>query len=106
MCYYTVFALFYVVFEGNFQAQAPGGLYSEGRFNEGFFFLRYEFGGFIFGGAYFRNFKVFHSIFYLSVSGYETLCVVFDILLENDFSVFLYGKSVIDNNNDDDDNIK
>ena len=106
MCYYTVFALFYVVFEGNFQAQAPGGLYSEGRFNEGFFFLRYEFGGFIFGGAYFRNFKVFQSIFYLSVSGYETLCVVFDILLENDFSVFLYGKSVIDNNNDDDDDHK
>ena len=24
---FTVFALFYLVFEGNFQVQAPGGLY-------------------------------------------------------------------------------
>ena len=29
----------------------------EGRFNGGF--LRYEFGGLIFGGAYFRNFTVY-----------------------------------------------
>ena len=34
----------------------PGGLYSEGRFNGGF--LRYDFGGLIFGGAYFRNLTV------------------------------------------------
>ena len=34
----NVFALFYFVVEGNFQLQAPGGgLYSEGRFNGGFF---------------------------------------------------------------------
>ena len=32
--------LFYFVFEGNFQVQAPrGGLYLEGRFNGGFFAL-------------------------------------------------------------------
>ena len=38
---FTVFALFYSVFEGNFQVQAPGGgLYLEGRFNGGFFALR------------------------------------------------------------------
>ena len=42
---FTVFALIYFVFEGNFQVQAPGGLYLEGRFNGGF--LRYEFGGLI-----------------------------------------------------------
>ena len=48
----TIFALFYFVFEGNFQVQAPGGLYSEGRFKGGFFALR-------FWGAYFRNFMVF-----------------------------------------------
>ena len=43
---FTIFALFYFVFEGKFQVQAPpGGLYSEGRFNGGFFVLR-------FGGAY------------------------------------------------------
>ena len=35
----------------------PGGLYSEGRFNGGF--LRYDFGGLRFGGAYFRNFTVY-----------------------------------------------
>ena len=36
----SIFALFYFVFEGNFQVQAPGGLYLEGRFNGGFFALR------------------------------------------------------------------
>ena len=36
---FTVFALFYFVFEGNFQVQGPGGLYLEGRFNGGFFAL-------------------------------------------------------------------
>ena len=35
----------------------PADLYLEGRFNE--FFLRYEFGGLIHGGEYFRNFTVF-----------------------------------------------
>ena len=48
---FTVFALFYFVFEGNFQVQAPGGAYIwRGDLTEGF--LRYEFGGLIFGGAY------------------------------------------------------
>ena len=37
---FTVFALFYFVFEGNFQVRPPGGLYLEGRFNNGFFPLR------------------------------------------------------------------
>ena len=62
---FTVFASFYFVFEGNFQVQAPGGLYLEGRFNGGFFCVT-SLGGFyleglIHGGAYFRNFTVFHS---------------------------------------------
>ena len=35
----TVFGLFYFVFEDTFQVQAPRGLYSEGRFNGGFFAL-------------------------------------------------------------------
>jgi len=37
---FTVFALFYFVFEGNFPSTSPprgGGGYLEGRFNEGFF---------------------------------------------------------------------
>ena len=39
---FTVFALFYLVFEGNFGVQAPRGdlLDLEGRFNGGFFALR------------------------------------------------------------------
>ena len=37
---FTVFALFYLVFEGNFPKYKPlGGLYLEGRFNRGFFAL-------------------------------------------------------------------
>ena len=51
---FTIFALFYFVFEGNFQAPAQGrgrGAYIwRGNLTEGF--LRYEFGGLIFGGAY------------------------------------------------------
>ena len=59
---FTVFAMFYFVFEGNFQVQSPGGSYIwRGDLTEGF--LRYEFGGLYFegvmhGGAYFRNFMV------------------------------------------------
>ena len=55
---FTVFALFYFVFEGNFRVQAPRGAYiRRSDLTEGF--LRYEFGGLICGGAYFRNFTVF-----------------------------------------------
>ena len=60
---FTVFALLYFVFEGNFQVQAPRGAYIwRGDLTEGFF--RYEFGGglylegLIHGGAYFWNFTV------------------------------------------------
>ena len=55
---FTVFALFYFVFEGNFPSTSPRGAYIwRGDLTEGF--LRYEFGGLIFGGAYFRNFMVY-----------------------------------------------
>ena len=38
---FTVFALFYFVFEGNFPSTSPrGGLYLEGRFDGGVFALR------------------------------------------------------------------
>ena len=40
-----------------FQVQASWGLYLAGDLTEGF--LRYRFGGLIFGGAYFRNFTFF-----------------------------------------------
>ena len=55
---FIVFALFYFVFEGYFQVQAPRGAYIlRGNLTEGF--LCYKFGGLIFGGAYFRNFTVY-----------------------------------------------
>ena len=48
---FTVFALFYFVFGVIFQVQAPGGACIwRGYLTEGF--LRYRFGGLIFGGAY------------------------------------------------------
>ena len=48
---FTIFALLYLVFEGNFQVQAPGGAYIwRGNLTDGF--LRYKFGRPIFGGAY------------------------------------------------------
>ena len=51
---FTVFALFYFVFEGNFQVQAPRGAYIwRGDLTEGF--LGYEFGRLIFGGVYTRR---------------------------------------------------
>ena len=59
---FTVFALFYFVFEGNFSSTSPRGAYIwRGDLTEGF--LRYWFGGLyleglIHGGAYFRNFTV------------------------------------------------
>ena len=57
---FTVFALFYFVFEGNFQSTSPQGAYIwRGHLTEGF--LRHWFGGLIFGGAYFRNFTVFFN---------------------------------------------
>ena len=57
------FALFYFVFEGKFQVQAPRGAYIQrGDLTEGFF--RYDFGELIFGVAYtWRNLYLeFYSI--------------------------------------------
>ena len=54
---FTIFALFYFVFESKFQVHATRGAYiRRGDLTEGF--LRYDFGGLIFGGAYFLNFRV------------------------------------------------
>ena len=60
---FTVFALFYFVFEGNLQVQVPGGAYIwRGDLTEGF--LVTSLGGFnikeelTHGGAYFWNFTV------------------------------------------------
>ena len=63
---FTVFALFYFVFEGNIPSTSPRGAYIwRGDLTEGF--LRYRFGGLyleglIHGGAYFRNFMVYPAV--------------------------------------------
>ena len=62
---FTIFALFYFVFERKFQVQAPRGAYiRRGDLTEGF--LRYDFGGLIFGGAFtWRGlFSEFYGILY------------------------------------------
>ena len=54
---FTVFALFYFVFEDNFPSTSPQGAYIwRGDVTESF--LRYRLGGLIFGGAFFRYFTV------------------------------------------------
>ena len=54
---FTVFALFYFVFEGNFQVQARWGLIFGGRFNGWFFALRVGGGGgaYIWRGIYMKG---------------------------------------------------
>ena len=55
---FIVFALFYFVFDRSFPTTSPWGAYIwRGDLMEGF--LRYWFGGLIFGGAHFWNFTVF-----------------------------------------------
>ena len=50
---FTVFALLYFVFEGNFPSTGPRGAYIwRGDFTEGFF-----------GRAYFGNFRVHYTLF-------------------------------------------
>ena len=61
---FTVFALFYFVFEGNFPSTSPRGAYIwRGDLTEGFLRYRIEglilIGGAYTWGAYFRNFTVF-----------------------------------------------
>ena len=76
---FTLFALFYFVFEGNFPIASPwgggGGLHLEGRFNGRFFYVTGLGGlylkGLIRGGAYFRNFTVCYSPLVTKSAGYE-----------------------------------
>ena len=62
---FTIFALFYFVFEGKFQVQAaPRAYIRRGDLTEGF--LRYDLRGLIFGGAY--TWRVLFSEFYGNLS--------------------------------------
>ena len=69
---FTIFALFYFVLEGKFQLQAPRGAYiRRGDLTEGF--LRYDFGGLIFGGAY--KWRGIFSEFYGMYTSDEEDCI-------------------------------
>ena len=88
---FTIFGLFYFVFEGNFQVQARrgagGGAYIwKGDLTDGF--LRYEFGWLIFGGAYtWRGlFSEFYGISHSLIISKES-----KHMLINDESLGLYG---------------
>ena len=60
---FTIFALFYFVFEDHFPSASSRGAYIwRGGLTEGFSRYRFgglKFGGIIYGRAYFRNFTVF-----------------------------------------------
>ena len=81
---FTIFALFYFVFEGKFQVQAPRGAYiRRGDLTEGF--LRYDFGRLIFGGAY--TWRGLFSEFYgildqVQIFFFFTHCIVIKVRLE------------------------
>ena len=74
---FTVFALFYFVFEGNFPSTSPRGAYIwRGDLTEGF--LRYRSGGLIFGGAY--TWRGLFSEFYGSFTPVLYIRIVLDSL--------------------------
>ena len=73
---FTVFALFYFVFEAFFQLYKPPGAYIwRGDLTEGF--MRYRFVGLIHGGAYFQNFTVFFLYSNLKVLDKQNYVILF-----------------------------
>ena len=76
---FTVCALFYFVFKGNFSNKSPRGAYIwTGDLTEGF--LCYRFGGALYleglihGGAYFRNFTVIGASFIKEPQMLKRIC--------------------------------
>ena len=62
---FTIFALFYFVFEGKFQVEAPRQAYiRRGDLTESF--SRYDFGGLIFRGALYMERLIFGILRYLT----------------------------------------
>ena len=67
-----IFALFYFVFEGDFQVQDPRGAYiRRGDFTEDF--LRYEYGGLYLEGLIFGILRYFPENFRCKLTYYESL---------------------------------
>ena len=84
---FTIFALFYFVFEGKFQEQAPRGAYIQrGNLREGF--LLYDFEGLVFGGAY--TWRGLFSGFYGSLALKQRLEVIRVMAYTNVCSITTY----------------
>ena len=79
---FTVFGLFYSVLEDNFPSISPRGDLTEG-------FLRYRYGGLIFGGAYSITWRGLFSEFYGSIA-----FICFFVILDNLQHLFLWQKRV------------
>ena len=89
---FTIFALFYFVFEGSFSKyKPPGGLYLEGSFNGGFFALP-VWGAYIKRGLYMEGF-IFGILRYPRLSG-----IIGDTSGES--GTFLFSRHVPDFCND------
>ena len=98
---FTIFILFYFVFEGKFQVQAPRGAYIQrGDLSEGF--LRFDFGGLyleglIHGGAYFQNVTVERKFKVFEVNKYCDILLIFSAFfysLCGFFLIFLWKRLV------------
>ena len=78
---FTVLALFYFVFEGNFPStSSQGGYIWRGDLTEGF--LRYRFGGLVFGGAYTWRGLFFGILWYVPTAE-SSLCHLHSIFHSN-----------------------
>ena len=85
---FSVFALFYFVFEDNVQIQAPAGLIFRGAISRSWkVFLCYEFEGFIFGGAYTWGaggyFSEFYGIFLTAISTFIFVQVMLPVSMNS-----------------------
>ena len=85
---FTIFALFYFVFEGKFQVQAPppGSYIQRDDLTEGF--LSYDFGGLLFGGANFRNFTVLCKAMLGILCEHSSMYIVVQLFLFHNYNNF------------------
>ena len=84
---FTLFALFYFVFDGDFPSTSPRGAYSRrGDLTEGF--LCYRIGGLIFGGAYtWSGFGILGYLLLVFLIGTSP----FELKLSQVLKVLIYG---------------
>ena len=97
---FTIFPLFYFVFEGKLQVQAPhGGLIFGGAIYQRVFCVTILGGlyleGLVRGGAYFRNFTINHITRTMEMESNELECLEQAILLQGLVLLELKGLRII-----------